>query len=77
MYDPKHKQLQAVSAPTLYPTSFASPQLELIELDDTQWRKWLRRPARAYTKQRAMFPQQLSLLVCKAFALIWWAFKAV
>jgi hypothetical protein len=76
-YDPKHRQLQSVSDPTLYPTLFTSPQLELIELDDTQWRKWQRRPARSYTKRRAMFPQQLSLLVCKALALILWAFKAV
>jgi transposase InsO family protein len=77
VYDPKHKQLQAVSAPTLYTTSFSSPQLELIELDDTQWRKWQQRPARSYTKRRAMFPPQLSLLACKAFALILWAFTAV
>ena len=30
--------------PKLYQTVFASPQLELWELDDTQWRKIVERP---------------------------------
>ena len=40
-----------VSEPTLYPTAFRSPQLELIELDDEQWRKFQRRPASNYAKR--------------------------
>ena len=56
-YDPRHGQLQGVSEPTLYTTPFTSPQLELIELDDEQWRKFQRRPARnlheAYSHVRA------------------------
>lgn len=77
VYDPRLKQLQAISDPTRYPTPFALPQLELIELDDTQWRKWPQHPARSYTKRRTMFPQQLSLFACTALALIVWAFKVV
>ena len=53
-YDPKQGQLQEVSAPTLYATAFRSPQLELIELDDEQWRKCQRRPLSTYTQHRAM-----------------------
>ena len=49
-YDPKRGQLQEVSAPTLYAMAFRSPQLELIELDDAQWRKCQRRPLSTYTR---------------------------
>jgi len=45
-YDRKRKQLRAVSQPQLQHTIFASPQLELWELDDEQWRKVLERAAR-------------------------------
>lgn len=38
------QRLQAVEAPQLFPTAYASPQLELWELDDAQWRKILPRP---------------------------------
>ncbi len=38
------------------------PQLELIELDDVQWVKFLRRPSRHYSQRIAMVPQQLSLI---------------
>lgn len=38
-YDRRQKLLQDVSHPTLYRTPFASPQLELFELDDQQWLK--------------------------------------
>jgi transposase InsO family protein/transposase len=75
-YDAKQGQLRSISEPRLYTTPFASPQLELIELDDEQWRKFQQRPARAYTKRIAMVPQQLSLLDFKALALIILALKA-
>ena len=39
IYDRTHGQLHDVNEPFFYPTPFASPQLELIELDDEQWRK--------------------------------------
>ena len=62
-YDRKQEQLHALSQPILYTTAFRSPQLELIELDDEQWRKFLQRPAHNSPKQRiAMDGQQLPLL---------------
>jgi hypothetical protein len=45
-YDRKRKRLQAVNQPQLQKTVFASPQLELWELDDEQWRKVLERATR-------------------------------
>jgi hypothetical protein len=74
---PKHQQLRVVSEPTFYPTPFASPQLELIELDDEQWVKFLRRPTRHYARRIAMLPQQLSLIDIGTSALILLALKAV
>ncbi len=62
-YNHKQEQLHALSQPLLYPTAFRSPQLELIELDDEQWRKFLQRPARNISKHdRAMVEHQLPLL---------------
>ena len=72
-----HGQLHDVNEPLFYTTPFASPQLELIELDDEQWRKFQRRPARNYAKHIAMFGHQLSLLDLGTSALILWALKAV
>ncbi len=76
-YDPKQRQLQDVSAPILYSTPFASPQLELIELDDEQWVKFQRRPARAYSRRIAMLPHQLSLIDLGTSALVLLALKAM
>jgi hypothetical protein len=66
-----------VREPTLYTTPFASPQLELIELDDEQWMKFQRRPARPYSRRMAMLPQQLSLLDLGTSALVLLALKAI
>jgi len=76
-YDPKHRQLQDVSEPTLYATPFASPQLEFIELDDEQWIKFQQRPSRHYSRRIAMLPQQLSLIALGTFAIVLLAFKAI
>jgi putative transposase len=76
-YDPQHGQLRDVHEPLLYSTPFASPQLELIELDDEQWRKCQRRPLSTYTRRIAMVPEQLSLLNLGASALLLLAFKAI
>jgi transposase InsO family protein len=76
-YDPKRGQLRDVYEPILYTTPFASPQLELIELDDEQWRKCQRRPLSTYTRRIAMGPAQLSLLDLGASALLLLAFKAL
>jgi hypothetical protein len=45
-YERKQKRLRAVDQPQLQRTIFASPQLELWELDDEQWRKIVEREAR-------------------------------
>ena len=37
---PSTKRSKAMSDPTLYHTRFTPPQLELIELDDEQWRSF-------------------------------------
>ena len=74
---PKPQQLQDVRDPTFYDTPFASPQLELIELDDEQWIKFQRRPSRPYTRRMAMLPQQLSLIDVGASALVLLALKAI
>jgi len=77
IYDRQHRQLHDVNEPLFSTTPFASPQLELIELADEQWRKFQRRPARNYSKHIAMFGHQLSLLDLGISALILWALKAV
>ncbi len=62
-YDRQAKQLQEVTEPHLFATPFASPQLELLELDDTQWRKILHRPLLASaSRARSIGPEQLLLL---------------
>lgn len=45
-YDRKARRLRAGKAPQLYHTAYVSPQLELWELDDAQWRKVIERPLR-------------------------------
>jgi len=76
-YDRKHRQLHAVRTPTLYTTAFRSPQLELIELDDDQWRKCQRRPLSTYSRRRTMFLEQLSLLDLGTSVLLLLALKAM
>jgi hypothetical protein len=43
-------KISSISRPKLYKTAFASPQLELLELNDDQWQKIIRRPE--YAKRR-------------------------
>jgi hypothetical protein len=45
-YDRKQRRLESVDHPQHYSTRFVSPQLELWELDDEQWRKVIERPTR-------------------------------
>ncbi len=61
-YDRRRKRLRAVSHPTLYDTPFASPQLELLELDDEQWQKIRRRPYQRHHYPPLPLVEQLSLL---------------
>jgi len=43
-YDRRTRRLRAVAQPELFQTLYASPQLELFELDDAQWQKVVERP---------------------------------
>jgi hypothetical protein len=43
-YERRARRLAAVDTPRLFPTAYASPQLEFWELDDEQWHKIARRP---------------------------------
>jgi transposase-like protein len=55
------RRLQAVEAPQHYRTPYASPQLELWELDDEQWRKILPRPYERHPQRIITGAWQLSL----------------
>jgi transposase InsO family protein len=60
-YDRQQHRLKKVSRPTLYQTSFASPQLIFFELDDEQWKKIYRRPYQRHQKYLPLKTEQLSL----------------
>lgn len=76
-YDRRHGQLQGMSDPTLYTTTYTPLQLELIELDDEQWVKFQRRSSRTYSKRIAMRPKQLPLIDLGTSVLILLALKAM
>ena len=61
-YDPRQKRLREVSHPLVYHTMFASPQLELIELDDTQWLKIQQRAFTRRTQRRMAREEQLAFV---------------
>jgi transposase InsO family protein len=61
-YDRRQKHLQEVSQPTLYQTPFASPQLELFELDDEQWLKVYHRSYQRQHKRIKWMVKQLCLI---------------
>jgi transposase len=69
-YDRRRKRLRAVSHPTLYDTPFASPQLELLELDDEQWQKIRRRPYQRHHYPPLPLVEQLPLLRISAWFLV-------
>jgi hypothetical protein len=76
-YNTRQGRIEAVSDPTLYTTSFASKQIELIELDDEQWKKVQQRPSRTYSRSRAKLQEQLLLIDFGASALLLLALKAM
>lgn len=76
-YNPRQGRIEEVSDPTLYTTSFAANQIELIELDDEQWQKVQQRPARSYGRRIANLPEQLLLIDLGASALVLLALKAM
>jgi hypothetical protein len=55
----------------VYPTGFASPQLELLELDATQWIKVQQRAAQHRTRRVVQLTEQLPLLHVGSVALLW------
>jgi transposase InsO family protein len=61
--DRRAKRLRTVERPRLYCTAYASPQLELWELDDTRWRKVLERSRwpRRHVRAPDVRVQQLAL----------------
>ncbi len=61
-YNKHKKHLKDVSGPTLFQTSFKSPQLVLFELDDEQWLKIRHRTFRRRRKRIEKQGQQLPLL---------------
>jgi hypothetical protein len=66
-------RIVSISRPKLYRTQFASPQLELLEPDDTQWEKVARRPE--YARRRAALTaaaRQLALDFPLAGYLFFW-----
>ena len=69
-YDPRQGRIEEVSDPMFSTTSFASKQIDLIELDDAQWKKVHQRPSRLYSRRRAKLPEQLLLTDLGASALI-------
>jgi hypothetical protein len=68
-YDPRQKRLREVSHPMLYHTVFASPQLELIELDDAQWSKVQQRAFTRRTQRITARGEQLAFVGLRASAL--------
>ena len=76
-YDLRQKRLQEVSHPTLYHTRFASPQLELIELDDAQWLKVHQRSLYRRTQRMTAMGEQLAFAGLEASALIFLYLQAM
>jgi hypothetical protein len=63
--------LTNVSRPNIYRTLFTSPQLELFELDDSEWLKILERPE--YARRRKLL-QALAKQLAFGFNLLLWLF---
>ena len=70
-YDQRQRRLRDVSDPTVYPTAFASPQLELLELEATQWIKVQQRAAQHRTRRMAQLAEQLPLIHMGSVVLFW------
>jgi hypothetical protein len=69
-YDRRQKRLHDVSHSMVYHTVFASPQLELIELDDAQWLKVQQRAFQRRTPRRTTLGEQLMLAGLEISALL-------
>jgi putative transposase len=71
VYDQRQCRLRDVRDPIVYPTVFASPQLELLELDATQWIKVQQRVAQHRTRRVLQLTEQLPLIHVGSMALLW------
>lgn len=73
-YDRKHQQIRSITHPLLFQTPYVSPQLELWELDETQWRKVLERPQRlrSHPSSSKRNVQQLRLALNILTIFLWW-----
>jgi transposase InsO family protein len=69
----KSHQITAVDEPSLFKTPFASPQLELWELDEIEWRKVLERSIQKQQKRLAN-PGNVQQLALPLAGLILWCF---
>ncbi len=71
-YDRKQRQVRRITDPTLLKTPYVSPQLELWELDETQWRKVLERPVpqRHAAVASKLAVEQLSLPMIELLVLV-------
>jgi len=69
-YDQRHRRLQDVSRPIVYETPFASLQLEVLELDETQWIKVQQRAAPRRTRRVLQVAEQLFLIHVGSVALL-------
>jgi len=76
-YDLRRKRLREVGHPTVYRTVYASPQLELIELDDEQWRKIQPRCLFRRPPSKTSIGEQLSFAGFEISALIFLCFQVV
>jgi transposase InsO family protein len=76
-YDQRQKRLREVSQPTLYHTVFASPQLELIELDDAQWIKVQQRSLYRRIKLMTAMGEQLAFVGWETSALIFFYLQVI
>jgi transposase InsO family protein len=71
--DRKRKALKSVTQPQFYATPFVSPQLELFELDESEWqRAWLR-PPYVHRQIQGSLAKQLPLL---GLEMLLWFFLA-
>ena len=76
-YDQRQKRLCDVSHPMLYTTVFASPQMELIELDDAQWIKVQQRALHRRTQPMMSMGEQLMLAGLGTSALVFFYVQAM
>jgi len=76
-YDQHQKRLRDVSHPTLYTTAFASPPLELIELDAAQWIKVQQRALHRRTQRMTSRGEQRMLAGFGISALVFFYIQAL